>query len=302
MPDMALLALAVEHAHEARRLDPASGEAWATSGFVLDRMGQTADALAALARAVSLEPDNWRHHFRLSLASWGEARLRAARRTLALLPGLPLAHWLVATVHVARQNLDDAEAELRAGLESMRATQRDGAVRFPGVALEWLLGLIELARGAEGAALACFDRELSLEAQNHLYGRECCANAWYAIGAVRLRRGQRAEAAEAFRQALARVPRHPAAVVLAAVAVPSAPRLAERPPSAAGAVDAALAEAIACAAAGEATRAAAVIANALAAAGPGSQAWWVPVEPMLQVARHPEIWAPVLAQLRSRAS
>ena len=54
-------------------------------------------------RAVSLEPDNWRHHFRLSLVSWGEARLRAARRTLALLPGLPLAHWLAATVHVARQ-------------------------------------------------------------------------------------------------------------------------------------------------------------------------------------------------------
>ena len=24
-----------------------------------------------------LEPDNWRHHFRLSYASWGEARLRA---------------------------------------------------------------------------------------------------------------------------------------------------------------------------------------------------------------------------------
>ena len=76
---------------------------------------------------MSLEPDNWRHHFRLSLVSWGEARLRAARRTLALLPGLPLAHWLAATVHVARQNLDEAERELRAGIESMQATPRGDA-------------------------------------------------------------------------------------------------------------------------------------------------------------------------------
>ena len=34
-----------------------------------------------------LEPDNWRHHFRLAFVSWGEERLRAAHRTLALAPG-----------------------------------------------------------------------------------------------------------------------------------------------------------------------------------------------------------------------
>ena len=43
---------------------------------------------------MTLEPDNWRHHFRLSFVSWGEERLRAAHRTLALLPDFPLAHWL----------------------------------------------------------------------------------------------------------------------------------------------------------------------------------------------------------------
>ena len=73
---------------------PQSAEAWATLGFVLDRTGDHVDAVAASRRAVTLEPDNWRHHFRLAFVTWGEERLRAARRTLALFPGFPLAHWL----------------------------------------------------------------------------------------------------------------------------------------------------------------------------------------------------------------
>jgi DNA-binding winged helix-turn-helix (wHTH) protein len=301
-PDAAALAEAASHAREACRLDPRSGEAWATNGFVLDRTGSTTDAMAALGRAVSLEPDNWRHYFRLSLVSWGEARLRAARRTLALLPGLPLAHWLAATVHVARQNLDEAEAELRAGLDSMRAAPSGDASRFPGVALEWLRGLIELARGAEEVALACFERELRLESQNHLYGRECCANAWYAIGAVHLRRGHRSDAARAFRHAIDRVPRHAAAVVLAAGAVTPGGTGVVGGETSAGAMDVALAQAIARATSGDSLGAAGTMAKALASCEPGSHAWWLPVEPMLGVAAQPAIWAPVLAQLRSRAS
>src|SRR6185369_13518383 len=39
----------------------------------------------------------------------------------------------------------------------------------------------------------------------------CCANTWYAIGALRLRRGQPAEARAAFHQALDRLPVHPMA-------------------------------------------------------------------------------------------
>ena len=43
-PDAAALALATHHAREACRLDPQSGEAWATLGFVLDRTGDHLDA------------------------------------------------------------------------------------------------------------------------------------------------------------------------------------------------------------------------------------------------------------------
>src|SRR6185503_5971918 len=163
-PDLDALATATNHARESCRLDPRYGEAWATLGFVLDRTG--AGAVAALSRAVSLEPDNWRHHLRLAAVSWGEARLRAARRTLTLLPGCPLAHWLAATVHVARQSLDEAERELTAGRAGLAGAGPDA--RLSGVALEWLLGLIRLSRGDAAGARAHFDRELASEGGGHL--------------------------------------------------------------------------------------------------------------------------------------
>jgi tetratricopeptide (TPR) repeat protein len=90
--------------------------AWATLGFVLERTGRHEDALAALERAVTLEPDNWRHQARLALANWGETRLRAARVALKRCPRLPLALWLAATVFVARDALDQAEREVDLGL------------------------------------------------------------------------------------------------------------------------------------------------------------------------------------------
>ena len=249
-PDAAALAVAFRHAREACRLDPQYGEGWATLGFVLDRTGHHTDALAASRRAVSLEPDNWRHHVRLAYVSWGEERLREARRTLGLLPGFPMAHWLAATVHVARHALDAAERELRDGLIAQsnqahgaraRGAQAHGVQvqdaevqgsegnhgshapghqahgnaargRFTGVALHWLLGLILLARDDEGGALEQFELELAAEGSGQLYARECCANTWYAIGALRLRRGDGPAAIAAFDETLRRVPVHPLAL------------------------------------------------------------------------------------------
>jgi tetratricopeptide (TPR) repeat protein len=158
--------------------------------------------------AVTLEPTGWRHHLRLGYVSWGEERLREARRTWRCCPVFH-SHWLAATVHVARQAFDDTERELTAGMTA-DASQPHRA-RFGGVALHWLHGLIVLARGDEGGALASFDRELAGEESGQLYARECCANAWYAIGAVRLRRGDRDGALAAFAETVARVPLHPMA-------------------------------------------------------------------------------------------
>jgi DNA-binding winged helix-turn-helix (wHTH) protein len=297
-PDTATLALAAQHAREACRLGQDYGEAWATLGFVLDRTGHHTDALAASRRAVTLEADNWRHHLRLAYVSWGEERLREARRTLTLLPGFPLAHWLSATVHVARQAMDEAERELDAGLAS-QASQENPS-RFSGVALHWLRGLVHLARGDERRAREAFDRELSCEASGHLYARECCANTWYAIGALHARQQRRSEAAAAFQQALARVPKHPLANLALGImnAGATGPARAVAAPS----VEAAIGQAAVLVSAGDVANAARLVDQALAAAPPGNAGWIVPVEPMLNVAAAADMWAHVLARLRTRAA
>jgi len=321
-PDVAALALAIHHAREACRLEPQSGEAWATLGFVLDRTGDRVDARAASQRAVTLEPDNWRHHFRLSYVSWGEERLRAAHRTLTLLPDFPLAHWLAATVHVARQVLSEAERELAAGL----APQAGGPMgsRFNAVALHWLLGLIHLARGDESRALEEFELELSFEHAGQLYVRECAANTWYAIGALRLRQGRPGDAHAAFARAMERVAAHPMARVglvasgsIDAIAADtggnrrarapaernrsetaSAERIAHPAPS----VDAAVFQAAQLVAAGAHTEAARILDHALAAAPAGNAGWLIPIEPLLNVTARPDSWVRVLAHVRNRAT
>ncbi len=310
-PDEDALRRAVLHAREACRLAPEYGEAWATLGFVLERTGDRVDALAALGQSVTLEPDNWRHHLRLSSASWGEARLRAARRMLAHLPDAPLAHVLAATVYIARDARTAAERELDAGLSAIESSP---PTRFPAVALHWLKGLLLLARGAEDEALAAFDRELALEPCDHLYTRECCANTWYAVGAVHLRRADAVAARRAFEQALARVPGHlmgraglellgprgqPQALIRTLVDEVSA---AEADHVAANAMDVALARAASFVANGDVTGAAGLVDAALIEAPPGNAGWLVPIEPLLHVGRDRGAWRGVLARLRTRAS
>lgn len=161
-PDAEVLPLAERHARHACALDPQQAEARATLGFVQERTGRRADALAALERAVALEPDNWRHQVRLALGSWGETRLRAARRTLAQCPQLPLTYWLAATVFVARNALDQAERDVDGALAVAALESPDAAPYFM-VALHWLKGLLRLAAGDAAEAMASFNQELALE-------------------------------------------------------------------------------------------------------------------------------------------
>ena len=296
-PDTPALSKAVEHAREACRLDARSAEAWATLGFVLDRCGKHLDAHAALRRAVTLEPDNWRHHFRLAYASWGQERLRSARRTLDLLPGFPLAHWMAATVHVARNALDEAERELAAGI-AVHTGQGEHSW-FSAVALHWLTGLIRLARGDEAGALDAFEHELSCESSGHLYARECCANTWYAIGALRWRQQRLDDARLAFQHAIDRVPMHPLARLASSVldrtdAVPGQTH--------ASPVDVAIGQAVVLALRGDHRNAAAIVDRALTDAPAGNAGWILPVEPLLHISADPPAWAPALAHLRTRAA
>jgi DNA-binding winged helix-turn-helix (wHTH) protein len=310
-PDVAAaLARAVDHAREACRLDPQSGEAWSTLGFALHRSGAApTEAMAAARRACALEPDNWRHQFRLASVTWGEERLRAAHRTLVLLPDFPLARWLAATVHVARQALGAAERELAAGLAAQPAQER-----FRSIALDWLLGLIRLAQGDERAAGEHFDRELASGNGGHLYGREIAANTWYAVGALRLRQNRVEDARDAFGRALEHL-RLPMAQLGLTAADGRPPAQAPPHPPPRGReddpghdtdsvlpIEAAFVAAATLALRGSHAEAAALVDRALARVPNGNAGWVLPVEPLLHVSARPDVWAVPLARLRNRAA
>ena len=299
VPDVAALQQAHHHAHEACRLDPLSADAWSTLAFVLHRKGHGRDAIAAARKALTLDPEDWRHYLRLACVSWGEERLLAARRVLTLCPELAFAHWFVATVFVARQAFDSAIRHLRAGCAAQDA-QRTETGRFHAVGLHLLRGLVLAAQGADDEALEKFAGELAAEEKRHLYARECGATTWYAIGAVQLRQGRRQEAEAAFHEALLRVPGHGlASVGLAAISSSS-----QTPARSDGAntVDAAMVKAAVVALDGRHHDAAALWGDALVQAEPGSAGWLLPVDPLLHVTAHPEAWAQALATLRHRAT
>jgi DNA-binding winged helix-turn-helix (wHTH) protein/Tfp pilus assembly protein PilF len=309
-PDAEALDRAGAHAREACRLDPQSGDAWSTLALVLHHSRVAVQAIAAARRAVMLEPENWRHHLRLAYVAWGEERLRAAQRTLALFPGFALAHWLTATVYVARQAFDLAERELRAGAAAQDA--QEGVHAFSSVGLHWLLGLVHLGRRDDASALGAFRRELAFERSGQLFARECAANTWYAIGAIDLRQGRRAQAATAFQQVLERIPAHLLAMVALSIAQDTGARQAEldaaihrrvdRLTAAGLVVDAAMGRAALAVAAGGPGDAASLLDHALSVAPGGNSGWLIPVDPLLNVLEHESAFSHVLARLRTRAA
>ncbi len=301
-PDEHALRASVRHALEARRLAPALAEAWATYGFVVDATGDRRRAIGAVVEAIRLEPDHWAHHLRLAWCSWGEQRLRAARRTLQLRRGLAVAHWLIATVHVARNELDLAERELDPALEAMASAGPSG---FSGAAIHWLKGLLCLARGADEEALTHFDRERELEPLHHLFSRECCAAAWYAAAALHERRGDPTAACSALQEALTRVPRHPMAhatlrVLRAGTA--GGPSADTESDGGAMPVDDAMARALLLERSGRPDEAAGLVASALASAPGGGAGWLLPIDPSLNVQRDPARWRTALTTLHERTT
>ena len=313
-PDRTVLTQAERHADEGCQLAPSSADAWCTYALVAYRTGHPRDALAASYKALALEPDNWRHHLRMAAVTWGEDRVRAASRALALCPQLPVAHWFIATVCVARGVLTQALEQLREACalqDAQRQAQReDGAPRLTAVGSHWLRGLVLAATGAEEAAFDAFARELALENPRHVYGREAGANAWYATGALHLRAGRHDASRAAFEETVTRVPSHPCAVIGRLAAGPRDPnvdaafiqRLMQPESSAAPVrVDAVVARAAALALLGKHDDAARLCLHALQQAGPGSAGWLLPVEPLLNTRARRAAWAVALADVSARA-
>ena len=297
--DPVILQQAEHHAREACRLDPSSGDPWSTLAFVLHLTGNSRDAVAAAHTAIALERDDWRHYLSLAFVSWGEERLRAARKLSNLCPGLALAHWLAATVFIARQAFDAALTELRAGC-AVQDAQRKDTGRFNIVGLHLLHGQVLAAQGLIDEALQEFDRELASQDEGHIYAQECYANCWYSIGAIRLRQRQQEEAESALQKALALAPCHALAAVAMTAVSPIADVIAL--PAGSNPVDATIINAAAIALGGNAIDAARVCGEAIAHTGSGCAGWVLPIDPLLQPTAHRDEWAQTLAMLRDRAT
>jgi tetratricopeptide (TPR) repeat protein len=281
--------------------------------------------VAAVRKAIDLEPDDWRLWLIRSLVSWGEGRLNPARHALAAMPEQPIAHWLSASVHVARGVFVKALAGLAAGCAEQDAQLAPGpaeAVRFAGSGLHWLHGLILNAQGDEDGAIRELSKEIEFEDSGQLWAIEASANSWYALGVIHVQHGRPNEARAAFEQALKRVPGHPMAKLYIAPAISPAPSISSASllprvpsgevqarlgrPADAGedvlvSVEATMVMAAYLVLQGQHEQAAGMCAAALQRAPCGSAGWWLPVEPTLRVWERPDVWAPVLAALRARA-
>jgi DNA-binding winged helix-turn-helix (wHTH) protein/tetratricopeptide (TPR) repeat protein len=211
-PNFAALDKGIEHARHAVHLDRGLAEAHATLSFLLTSAFQFEEARRSAQQAVAIKPDNWRHQYRLGHTLWGDARLRAFERMLALHPQFAYARYEMAMVHVARNHFDAALEIVHegAGEQDRQARTVD---RFPAVGFHWLLGALRAARGDYAGAILAFDREVEQADQRRLYRAEYAADALIGRGHALLQLGQVDEAAEAFRAALTYIDSHPPALL-----------------------------------------------------------------------------------------
>ena len=311
-PNQALLDRAIGHAQQAIQLDETLSEAHATLALVLGSAGRTEEAGKAGRRAVSLEPANWRHWFRLQHATWGSERVRAAIQTQSLYPEFAFSHFQMAMVHVARRALTEAETVLRQGAAVQdRQIARGG--RYPALGLHWLLGLVRLASGDVDEALEEFARELAFALPHRLYGREYQMHASTGQAAAFLHAGRVDDAIASFRAALQRYPHNaPASLGLArALAIGGRPEEADAQRALAEAalptleatrpMYGAIARAEMLVMRKEADAAAGVLTQALRKAPPGFACWSIPIEPAFQDVIGLPAFAPFLHELDGRA-
>lgn len=315
VPLASALARAIAHARRACELDPSLGEAWATLGFALLAGGQVEQARAAARQATALEPSSWRHQFRLAVATWGEERLRAVDRTLALLPDFAQARFLAAMVFVARHAFATAEAHVVKG--AARQTEEAGAAAtpFPSFGLHWLHGLLHLQRGDVGEALRAFGREIDTGRESSVYYPEFKLNATVASGFAHLAADDADGALRAFREAVDQQPMNGRALIglhralievgatdEARVALERVDRAIEELTRGGRPAEAALVRAALACARGQPDTAMAALDGLLDHAAPGQTGWQIPIDPALAGLRsHPE-FARLLTRLSARAS
>jgi len=311
-PNLAALRSGIEHARYAVHLDPGLAEGHATLSFLLTSARQFDEARRAAQQAVAIEPDNWRHQYRLGHALWGSARLRAFERALDLYPQFAYARFEMAMVHVARGRFDAALDLVQRGAGDQDRQTRS-LDRFPAVGFHWLLGAMRAAGGDLVGARAAFDRELEQADERRLYRTEYAAAALVSRGHICLQLGQNGDAEQAFAAALKYLPHLTQALtgLVAARARSGRGDLTALENEARAAIAALntsdrraewhYATASAAAAIGDPTAATAALSKLLDMAPASYLGWTIPVDPaFLSLRKHPD-FERVLTRLSERA-
>jgi tetratricopeptide (TPR) repeat protein len=299
MPDRGLIARAMAAARQATTLDASLGEGWAVLGYLLCAAGKTEEGQAAARRATALEPENWRHHYRLAYGSWGEERLRAVDRTLAIMPGFAPARMLSSMVFVARGTIDRAERETAIGVETQRQNQTD-QTPLPAVGFHWLRGMILASKGDRAGAMACYEEERA-SAAGHVYAREFALNAQVAIGFSRLADGDRDGASAAFTAAITHPKSRVGMSALTRDTQEVDKAIAELTTSERHA-EAALVRAGSQIVNGELDQAVATLDRLLTSAPAGPAGWIIPIDPMLAAINKMPGKSGLFAKLAARAA
>jgi DNA-binding winged helix-turn-helix (wHTH) protein/Tfp pilus assembly protein PilF len=311
-PDAGLLARAIDHVRRAIDLERDLADAHATLSFLLMSGGRAAEALIAARRAVALEPRFWGNQFRLGHAAWGEERLLALTRTRDLYQDFPFVHFEMAMVHIARGQLDRAEAVLREGTV-VQDRQADRRQRYPAKGLHWLLGLVRLAAGDVAEAQREFQQELS-SGTRQLYAAEFAMNAYDGAGFALLRAGDPTAAAGEFKRALELFPEHARSLVGLGAALNASKDAAAADAAFTRAMaaiealrrggrtsEANLAEAMHHAVRGDVTRVVDALNALLDRPDLPFSGWTVPIEPLLEGVRKDPAFQQVTARLADRA-
>jgi DNA-binding winged helix-turn-helix (wHTH) protein/tetratricopeptide (TPR) repeat protein len=312
-PDADELRVAIAHARRAVELDPGLGEAHAALAFFLASAGHHVEALEAGRTAVDLEPNDWRHHFRLGVAAWGTERLDCFDQVVSLYPEFAYAYFGTAMIYVARGDLAVAEEVLRQGL-GVQERSSGGLRRFPANGLHWLLGLVRLGLGDPAAAHAEFDRELTSRG-SEIYASEYAMDAYDGHGFARLAQGDGAVAESMFLKAIDIYPDHARSLIGLAEArrcqgyeagrrdaLNQALHAIRAMTESGRTTEAAMATALWHMASGRQEDSLAVLAQLLAGAPPGFAGWTIPLEPLLATMRGTAAYQAVLRRLAERAA
>jgi tetratricopeptide (TPR) repeat protein len=302
------LTAAIAAARRATELDATLGEGWAALGHAFGCAGQLEDARAALQQALALEPRNWRHHYRMAVASWGETRLGAVERAEALLPGFPGAQTAAAMVLIARQAFDLA-AEAAARGATAQSAQHDQS-RYPANGLLWVRGLTAWARGLQDDGVRDFAAEAAFSGSaGTVYARECGVLAQEALGFALASRGDLDAARLAFAAADAASPGHARAVLGLALAAGASGDAVARVAIAcdrlerAGKVgERALVLAAAYGWAGQGAHGLGMAEQAIATPAQDPTGWSLPADPIFAPLRTADGYARLAARLAARAS